>query len=125
MLCELYDKNDGCAGFTLIEVMMAIVILSVGMLAIAGMQINAIKGNSQASKITMATALIEEKLDGYKSMPYAAIKDEEGTRDGFLDWKTSVAANTPANGLKSITVSVSWNDGGKPYNISFGTIVSK
>jgi len=113
-----------CNGFTLIEVMIAMVVLSVGLLAIAGMQISAIKGNSQASKITMATALIEEKLAGYKIMPYQSIVDEKGVIKEF-SWTTTVDSNTPANGLKTITVKASWSEGEKSHDLAFATIVSK
>lgn len=100
------------------------VVMSVGLLAIAGMQISSIKANGQASHITRATALIEEKLDGYKSMAYADIDDQNGTRDNFI-WTTTVDANTPANDLKTITVAVTWQDSKGPHTISFGTIVSE
>ena len=57
-------------GFTLIEVLIAMLVMSVGLLTLGGMQVVAIKSNSNASNITTATALIEEKLDVYKSMDY-------------------------------------------------------
>lgn len=113
-----------CNGFTIIEVMIAMIVLSVGVLAIAGMQISAIKGNSQASKITMATALLEEKLAGYKIMPYQNIVDEKGVKNVF-SWASTVDSNTPANGLKTITVKASWTEGGRPHELAFSTIVSK
>ena len=99
-------------------------VLGVGLLAIAGMQITAIKGNSQAGKITMATALIEEKLAGYKTMSYENIVDENGVRDIF-SWSTKVDPNTPANGLKTITVRASWTEGEKSHDLAFATVVSR
>ena len=52
-------------GFTLTEVLVAMTILAIGLLAIAGMQITAIRGNSSANTITANTAVaagIMEKL---------------------------------------------------------------
>ncbi|MDY0374943.1 MAG: prepilin-type N-terminal cleavage/methylation domain-containing protein [Desulfobacterium sp.] len=111
-------------GFTLIEVLIAMLVMSVGLLTLGGMQVVAIKSNSNASNITTATALIEEKLDVYKSMDYTAIVNENGSQNNF-DWNTSVAANTPANGLKTITVNVSWTGGNKTHSLAFGTIVAQ
>ena len=111
-------------GFTFIEVMIAMVVLGVGLLAIASMQITAIKGNGQASDITTATALIEEKLSGYKAMAYEDINDEEG-EDGIFSWTTTVENNIPANGLKTITVKSSWTAEGDAHSLAFATVVSK
>jgi len=51
--------SKGQAGFTLIEVLIAITIFAIGLLAIAGMQMTAIQTNSTASEITARAALAE------------------------------------------------------------------
>ena len=54
-------------GFLLIEVLVAIVIISVALVAIGGMFIQATRANSQAGQITTATNLAQEQLDLLKS----------------------------------------------------------
>lgn len=98
--------------------------LSVGLLSIAVMQIDAIHGNSQGSHVTEATALIEKKLEGYKSLDYADVQDEQGNED-IYQWVTTVQANNPANNLKTVTVNVTWTSGTKSHSLSFGTIIAK
>lgn len=53
-------------GFTLIEVLVALSIFAIGLLALAGMQITAIKGNSRAqslsAKVALADGVVEEFL---------------------------------------------------------------
>lgn len=115
---------NGSDGFTLIEALIALLVLSVGLLAIAVMQIDAIKGNSQASHITEATALIEEKLEGYKSVAYAQIQDEQGNED-IYQWVTTVQVDTPATNLKTVTVNVTWPSGNRSHSLSFGTIIGR
>jgi type IV pilus assembly protein PilV len=51
------------AGFTLIEVLIAISLLAVGMLAVASMQVSAITGNAHANRITEATTLAQDRLE--------------------------------------------------------------
>lgn len=50
-------------GFTLLEVLVAIVIVSIGLLAVAGMQTTAITGNASAKDATIAIQFAEEMVD--------------------------------------------------------------
>ena len=50
-------------GFTLIEVLVAMTIFAIGLLAIAGMQITALKGNSSANTQSAATAMASGILE--------------------------------------------------------------
>ena len=58
------NSNSREAGFTLIEVMVALTIFAIGLLALAGMQITGIKGNSRAqsvsAKVALGSGVIEE-----------------------------------------------------------------
>jgi len=55
--------NQGERGFTLIEVMFALVYLAIGLLAIAAMQDTAISRNSDARRMNYATNLTAEMLE--------------------------------------------------------------
>jgi len=57
-------------GFTLIEVMITLAIFSIGILAIAGLQISSINGNSSARIQTEATTLAVERLERLVALPY-------------------------------------------------------
>lgn len=70
-------------GFTLIEVMMAMVIFSVGILGLIGMQISAIQGNDDASEISQALAVAQDQLDTLLTLPYSATDlDDDGDGTG-------------------------------------------
>lgn len=51
------------AGFTLIEVVVALSIFSVGLLSIAGMQGTAIRANSRANTLSVATSIAQGVLE--------------------------------------------------------------
>jgi len=62
------QKTDG--GFTILEIMLAVAILSIGLLAIASMQISAVRGNSSARDISEAATLAELQMETLMSLPY-------------------------------------------------------
>jgi len=58
-------------GFTLVEVMIAMTVLLIGMLAVLSMQYYAINGNASSREVRMATNLSSEVIEQLKSTPYA------------------------------------------------------
>ncbi len=58
--------NEG--GFTLLELMIATVILAIGLLGVAGMQIVAINGNYFGKELTIANTLIAREIEGMKGI---------------------------------------------------------
>ena len=57
-------------GFTLLEALFALAIFSIGILAIAGIQISSINGNSAARMQTEATTHAVERLERLSALPY-------------------------------------------------------
>lgn len=58
------------AGFTLLEILIAIAILSFGLLAVATMQATSIKGNSQAIGITEGINLAQDVIEELIGLDY-------------------------------------------------------
>jgi prepilin-type N-terminal cleavage/methylation domain-containing protein len=57
-------------GFSLIEVMVAIVILTVGLLSLAQMMVVATNSNSLSGRMTSCSALAKEQLERLKAAPF-------------------------------------------------------
>ncbi|MBW2644112.1 MAG: prepilin-type N-terminal cleavage/methylation domain-containing protein [Deltaproteobacteria bacterium] len=124
-----YTKNNAIRkskkdeGFTLIEVLIAISIFAIGMLAVATMQISAIKVNSNAGKITTRITWAQDKLEKLMALPYtdsqlqaAGSPFQETTSDGYIvSW--TVTDNTPITNTKLITVTVTGQ--GKTTRVSY------
>jgi len=68
---RICEKN----GFTLIEVLIALVILSVGILGVAKMQLSAIKGNTIARKHTQLIIAAQNQIELIMQMPYSTLSD--------------------------------------------------
>ena len=63
------DRKGG-AGFSLIEVMIAIVILTVGLLSLAQMMVVATNANALAGRMTASSALAKQQLELLKAAPF-------------------------------------------------------
>ncbi|MGQ0618551.1 MAG: type IV pilus modification protein PilV [Panacagrimonas sp.] len=59
-------------GFTLLEVLIAIVVISIGMLGVAGLQLAAVRSNTQSYERSQATALAYEMADKLRANRIAA-----------------------------------------------------
>jgi prepilin-type N-terminal cleavage/methylation domain-containing protein len=79
-------------GFTLIEVLVAIVILTFGLLAVGSMQVSAIRGNFLGGSTSTALSLASEKMEDLLNKDYsdADLKNLVTGNDGTLSSVTSV-----------------------------------
>ena len=116
-------------GFTLIEVMAGLIILAIGLLGIATMQITSIKGGYFSSNVTQATIFAQDKLEYLKSLSHNdsnlnSGQHNEGTISGTIFSRVVNVVDDVGNSIKTITVTVQWTDRGN-HSISFSTIRSK
>jgi type IV pilus assembly protein PilV len=127
---------DNQSGFTLLEVLIAISILTVGLLGVAQMQIMGIRGNYFSGNTTAALTLAEEKMEDLlgKSYTDAELNDDEPGNNANLTSITTidheelnidetgqvgggiyhriwnVADNTPILGTKTVAVIATWDN---------------
>ena len=57
------------AGFSLAELLVAVMILAVGLLGLAELQVNTIKANAQSDSITVAAHLAQKIIEEISSVP--------------------------------------------------------
>ena len=61
-------SNMDKKGFTLIEVLVGLVLLAIGLLAIAGMQMTSVRGNFFSGNMTQASILAQDRLEALKQL---------------------------------------------------------
>jgi len=73
-------------GFTLLELMIAMVVLGIGILALIQMQVAAMSGNSSANQMTIATTLAQDQIERLKRLSFfdAALADTNVGNNGAL-----------------------------------------
>jgi prepilin-type N-terminal cleavage/methylation domain-containing protein len=104
------ETSGGGPGFTLIEVLMAIGVLSIGILAVFSMQISAINGDAAARMRTEATILASELAEEEMSLNYDNVVPEGPAKVGVYTWKIDVHNDAPVKSTKTINVTVCWRD---------------
>jgi len=124
----------GAAGFTLIEVLVAVVILVFGLLAVGSMQISAIRGNFMSGNTSMAISLASEKMEDLLNRAnYSGDPDlDEGTHGPEPISKAGVVGASGLYGRswtvtdqssptrKHIVVTVSWEN--NKHRVSIASI---
>ncbi len=103
-------------GFTLLEVLITLVILSIALLALAGLMTTTVRNNSYGGTLTEATTMAQDKLEEFKATPWTRLLPT--TSGPSTDQRTSSTGINFArtwtiveNGnLKTITLTVSWAD---------------
>jgi type IV pilus assembly protein PilV len=122
---KVIDINNN-KGFSLIEILVAIAILSVGLLGTAALTASIIRGNQVSNKVTTATTLAKDKMENIKRVGYSNTVSE--TR-AFLsspynsyEREVTVVDDSPASNMKTVTVTVYWDTN---KSISLQTILAR
>jgi len=111
-------------GFTLLEVLVAIVILSVGLLGLACLAGSIIGYNQFADQVTTATTLSQDKIEELKNTGYSSITSSSDTQSIYTRTWT-IASVSPATNMKTIEVKVVWNLKGTAKEVVLKTIIAK
>ena len=125
----MQNVNNG--GFSLLEVLIALTIFTIGILGMAALQITAIKGNYFSNNLSEATALAQQKfeelvqtdynLDG-TGQPLEAGNHSETSGKYTVNW--TVQDDTPIQDTKTIIITVTWTERGKQHQTSLRLIKS-
>jgi len=109
------------SGFTMIELLVSLLVLSVALLAISSMVYSVMNATSLSKEIGTATALMQDKMESLKHTVVSSLTGGNDTiRLGNVDylrqWSVAASANT-----RAITVTVNWNNRG-PHTVSTSTL---
>ena len=114
-----FSRKGNERGFTVIEVIVAMAVFTVGILAVASMQTKAMGGNYFASGVTESTTLAQDKLEELIALPYddaelsAGTHNESSPPTGYtITWE--VLNNNPVTNTKLITITVTPQGKGVP-----------
>jgi len=122
------EKSNGKTderGFSLIEVMIALAIFSIGILGVASMQILSVNYNSHARRTTEGTSWGVERMERLMTLPYddadldPVNNNPHTDTRGIYNITWNVTDNTDN---KIINMTVSWTVRGVTKNILFNYV---
>jgi prepilin-type N-terminal cleavage/methylation domain-containing protein len=122
----------GNKGFTLIEILITMAILAVGILGVMTMQIRAVRSNAEARHVTESAAWVADQFERLIPMDYnhadldpappgAPVTPNtlvNNNNDPYTVTYTVSNPDTPIPNVKTIDVTVTWNDG-RPRILTF------
>jgi prepilin-type N-terminal cleavage/methylation domain-containing protein len=127
--------NQG--GFTLIEVFIAIVLLTIGLLGTAALTTGVVRGNFDSKNMTTATAIAQTCLEENRRVGYtnAGTVPAGGTNScvtgtatvtsGGVSFTRALTIDSSVSNIKTLAVSVSWSEGSvASKSITLKTIIA-
>jgi len=115
-------------GFTLLEVLVAITILSIGILGVAGLTIGIIRGNLTSKHVTNATVVAQDWLAEIRRVGYAGAATQAATdisMGGGTYSRTTTVTNpgTPIANTRTVSVQVTWDN--NAHSVTLQTILAQ
>lgn len=116
--------------FSLLETVVAMVVLGLSMHGLATLSTAAARMNAGSARLTTATALAREQIEGIKGLNFAGVDAQQGTQEyntitGYARYKRVTAVTTDPGdaNVKTVTVTVYWNSDNKSFALS--TIIAR
>jgi type IV pilus assembly protein PilV len=103
-------------GFSLVEVLVALVILSISLLALAGLMIQSTKNSSWGSHITEAATLAQDRLEALRAVrpqtdiPEGVNNDQVTGGSGIVYTRTWTVTTNATSTLRTIAITITWTD---------------
>ncbi len=105
-------KNN--RGFTLLEILVAMTVFSVGLLGMAALTVGIIRGNLSSNNLTTASTLAQDRMENIIRAGYASASDLTENYGGITNYPlykrvTVINNNSPAADMKTVTITVYWD----------------
>ncbi|MBK6596509.1 MAG: type IV pilus modification protein PilV [Proteobacteria bacterium] len=132
MIARSINHHAPQRGFTLVEALIAVLVLSIGLLGVAGLQLSSLRGNSDAARRSQATFLAYDIADRMRANRDSALAGEYDialatatpaaggatlSQRDLNEWRTSIVATLPS-GATPATGEISRLAGGEQFQIT-------
>ena len=118
---EAMNLSIRSKGFSLVEVLIALLILSISLLALAGLMMTTTRNSSFGGHMTEASTFAQDKLEQLRVSPWAGIASGNDTALGSTGITYTRTWTVTPNGdgnQRWVTITLSWTDPTKNSNHS-------
>jgi prepilin-type N-terminal cleavage/methylation domain-containing protein len=127
MTKNFFDRQQG---YSLIEVVIALAIFSIGILAIAQLQFSAVRNNTNGNLATQATMLAEAQIENLKNTNNVTLLadsveakiDHSGASGGIYTRTTTITNPMGGDFSRQIQVTVQWVRNGRFRQVVLKTL---
>ena len=110
------------SGFTLLEMMLALVLFAVGTIGVTDLLHRAQAGSTDGEDVLISTGLAQRCLEELRNASYANLETTTcAVPSGFSPFSLTKTVTTPSTNLKQIVVTVSWTATGGQANVALQT----
>ncbi len=99
-------------GFSIVELLVALTIIAIGVLAVAGLMPLARRSTLQSGDMTRAIEYAQQKMEELKNLEYDEVTAGSDSM-GIFRRSWTVDEDTPMQDMKKVTTSVTWITGTK------------
>ena len=110
-------------GVTLIELMIVLVVISIGLLALSGVQTSSSRDVDATGRHSHAIQLATNQMEIARAAGYTLVQADSGVSVPF-SWKTTWTENPADPGLKQVVVAVTWTEKGNPRSVRLEDLLS-
>ncbi len=110
------------AGFTLVELIVAVLLIGIGLLPIAAVQTGSTRDVVATGQHTRALSIAQGQMETTRTAGFAAAQTDSGVTGTFA-WRTVVTNVSPS--LLQVDVTVSWTEQGTPRTLVLNNLLSQ
>jgi prepilin-type N-terminal cleavage/methylation domain-containing protein len=114
-------------GFTLLEILITIIIFTLGVVIIAGLFSTGLATSVDAENTNVAVSLTQRRLEEIKNLDFETgiVNESKASVSGFTGFQRQVVVTEPETDLKQVTVTTYWNFKDSEVNTSMVMYISK
>ena len=130
-----YNRTNRAAALTLIEVIVALSLVAIALVALIRLQLTSIKTAKQAEFTMNATMLADSKLAETLAQGYPPIGTRQGSQafgQAHIQWQVEVGQGKlpgwqpqDAGSLRQISVTTRWTQGAREGKVHLTTLVAQ
>ena len=114
-------------GFSLLEILVALIIFTTGIVAIMGLFSRGLVGSVDEENSGIAVALAQQRIEEMRNLDFdtGVVNEAKAAVSGFTGFQREVTVTEPQTDLKQLVVNTYWTDKSGEVSTSLTTYISR